>query len=70
MITRISEVKTMVKHILPLHNTANANSTVQHVIQVKNGIMINVSISVKSMMRAKQDIVGILAHVFVRTLDI
>lgn len=68
MITRISEVKTMAKHILC--NTANANSTVQHVIQVKNGIMINVSISVKSMMRAKQDIVGILAHVFVRTLDI
>ena len=68
MITRINEVKTMVKHILC--NTANANSTVQHVIQIKDGIMINVNISVKSMMRAKQDIVGILAHVFVRTLDI
>ena len=44
----------------------NASSIVQHVIQSKNKILINVSVSVKSITRAKQIIVGILARVFVR----
>ena len=37
---------------------------VQHVIQIKNEIMINASASVKSVAFAKKIIVGILAHVF------
>ena len=45
MITRINEVKTMVKHISC--NTTNAISMVQHVIQIKNGIMINFNVSIR-----------------------
>ena len=48
----------------------NASSIVQHVIQSKNKILINVSVSVKSITRAKQIIVGILARVFVRIAGI
>ena len=33
----------------------NANSTVQHVIQIKNGIMINVNANAKSITHAKKD---------------
>ena len=48
-----------------------ANSIVQHVIQIKNGIMINVSVSVKIIVHAKKKIIaGILAHVFVKILSI
>ena len=38
---------------------------IKHVIQIKNGIMINVNAIVKSIIRAKNIIVGILAYVFV-----
>ena len=50
------------------HATINANSIVQHVIQIKNGIMYNVS--VKSMASTKRITVGIPAHVFVRIVRI
>ena len=44
----------------------NANSIVQHVIWIKNGIMINVNVSVNCMVCAKKIIVEILVYVFVR----
>ena len=66
MITRISEFKTLVN---TLHIIVNVNSIVQHVIQIKKGIIINVNKSPKSIARAKKIIFGILAHVFVRIGD-
>ena len=51
-------------------NLSNPNSIRQNVIQVKNGTMINVNASVKSIVCAKMIIVGILAHIFVRTVGI
>ena len=42
----------------------NANSIVQQVIQIKNGI--NVNANVKSILGAKQILFGILVHVFER----
>ena len=45
---------------------ANANLIVQFVNQIKSGIMIYINASVKSNMHAKNILVGILAHVFVR----
>ena len=42
------------------------NVVVQPVIQIKNGIMINVKVIVKSVVRAKKILVGNLAHQFVR----
>ena len=53
-----------------LHMIVNANWMVQHVIQVKNRIMVNVNASIKSIARAKNIIVGILEHLFVRVLAI
>ena len=47
----------------------NANSRVQPVIQIRNGIMKHVNVSVKVIVHAKKTIVGILAHVFVRTIS-
>ena len=46
------------------------NSIVQHVTQIKIGIMINVNASVKSVAHAKRIIVGIPVHVFVRIVGI
>ena len=43
----------------------NASSIVQHVIQIENGIKVNVSVSVTRIERAEKIIVGVLAHVFV-----
>ena len=44
----------------------NANSMIQHVIQIKNWIMIKVNANVKSIARAKKLIAGIAVHVLVR----
>ena len=44
----------------------NANPIVQHVIQIKNGIMKYVNVNVKVIASAKKIIVAILAHVLVR----
>ena len=51
MITKINEIKPLAKHILC---DFNANLIVQHVIQVKNGIMVNTNASVKSTVREKR----------------
>ena len=67
MKTRINEVKTLTKRI---HVIVNANSIVQHLIQIKNGIIININASVKSIVRPKQIIVQILGHVFVKIAGI
>ena len=48
----------------------NANSIVQHVIQIKNGIIKHLNVNVKIIMSAKKIIVGILANVFVRIVSI
>ena len=48
----------------------NANSTVQHAIQIKNEIIINFNVSIKSTIHAKKITAGILAHAFVRILDL
>ena len=50
--------------------TLNANSIVQHVIQIKKGIMKHVNVSGKIIIRAKNIKVGIIAHVFVRMTSI
>ena len=48
----------------------NANSIVQHAIQIKNRIMTNVNVSIKSIEHAKESVDGILAHVLVRIVGI
>lgn len=62
MITKINKVKTLVKHT---SSDRNANSIVQHANQIINAIVININASVKWKV-----IIGIRAHVFVRTLVI
>ena len=49
---------------------ANANSIVQLAIQIKNGIMKHVNVSVKIVVHVKKITVGILAHVFVRMISV
>ena len=44
----------------------NENSIVQHVIQIKNGIIKDFNVSVKAIIKAKNIIIGILAHALVR----
>ena len=48
----------------------NANSIVQYVIQIKNGIIKHVNVNIKIIISAKKIIAGILAHVFVRIANI
>ena len=48
----------------------NATSIVQHIIQIKDGIMIHVGASVKSIGREKEIMVGIPIHVFLRIAGI
>ena len=43
---------------------ANAYSIIQHEIEIKTGIMIHVSVSVRSITHVKKIIVGILGHFF------
>ena len=50
-------------------SSTRPNKTVQIVIQNKNGIIKHVNVNVKIIVSAKQIIVGILAHVFVRILS-
>ena len=52
------------------HVIVNTNSTVRHVIQIKNGIIKHVNINVKIIISDKKVIVGYLAHVFVRIVGI
>ena len=48
----------------------DANPIVQHLIQIKNGIIINVNASVKIILRPKNIICGTLAHVFMSAVGI
>ena len=48
------------------HVIVNANSMVQHIIQIKNGIIKHVNVSIKIIVSAKKIIVGILVDVCVR----
>ena len=48
----------------------NANSIVQYVIQIKNGIIKHVNVNVKIIVSAKKIIAGIVAYVFVRIVSI
>ena len=52
------------------HEILNANLIVQHVIQIENGVMKHVIVSVKIIAHTKKIIVGILEHVFVRMISI
>ena len=62
MVTRINEVTTLVKHILCDYSTT-CNS-------IKSGIMINANVRVKTLLGAQKIIFGILAHVFVKMINI
>ena len=42
------------------------NSIVQHVIGTKNETMINVNVSIKSILHGKKILVGMVAYVFAR----
>ena len=53
-----------------IHVIVNANSIVQNVIQIKNGIKKHGNKNVKIIISAKKVIVGLLAHVFVRIANI
>ena len=48
----------------------NGNSILQHVVQIKNGIIKHVNENVKANIRAEKIIVGILAHVFMSIVSI
>ena len=48
----------------------NVNSTVQHVIQINIGIMNHVNANLKTIKRAKKILVGVLMHIFKRTVSI
>ena len=48
----------------------NANSIVQHVTQIKNGIIKHVNVNVNVIVSAKKIIVGILAHELLRIASI
>ena len=67
MITNKSEAKTKTNIFYVI---ANANLIVQLAIQIKNGIVKHVNVSVKIIVHVKNITVGILAHVFVRMIGI
>ena len=53
------------------HVVVNANSIVQHVVAlIKNGVMININVSVKIIISAKKYIFGIQASEFVKKANI
>ena len=64
----VFDVITITKNIF--HVILNANSIVQHVIQIKNDVRKHVNVNVKIIISAKKIIVGILVHVFVRIASI
>ena len=47
----------------------NANSIVQHIIQIKNGIIKHANVNVKIIITTKRVIVGILALLFLRLVS-
>ena len=53
------------------HLIANAHSIVQHVTRIKDGIIKHVNVNVKITVNEKKKIiVGILAHAFLRIVNI
>ena len=48
------------------HATVIANLIVKHLIQIENGITVNVNVSVKSIILPKKIVFKILSYVFVR----
>ena len=68
MITGINESKTLTKHI----SCANVNADLmeKNVIQISDGIMINVDVKVINFMYVKKDMFGILIHVVVKMENI
>ena len=52
------------------HLIVIANSIVQYVIQIKNGITKHANVNVNTTASAKEIIIGILAHVSVRILSV
>ena len=46
------------------HAIVNENSIVQHLVQIKNGIITQVNVNVKNIMSAKKIIVAILACIY------
>ena len=52
------------------HVIVNVNSIVKYAIQIKNRIIKHVNVNVKTIVRAKNIKVGILAHIFVRIAGI
>ena len=63
MITGVNESKTLIKYIY--HVNVNVNLMEQNVIQINDGIVINVNFSVKSIVYAKNIMFGIPLHVVV-----
>ena len=51
------------------HVILNANTIVQHVIQIKNGIINYINVNIKIIVHAKKIIAGMLAHVFVSMIS-
>ena len=49
---------------------ANVNSKLQNVVQIKNGILIVANTIVKSIVKEKKIIAGILTHLFVTVVGI
>ena len=52
------------------HVIVNANSIVQHLIQIKNGITKHVNVNIKLIISSKKIIVGTLAYVIVRIANV
>ena len=52
------------------HTIGNVNSIIQFAIEIKNVITKHVNVNVKIIVNAKDIIVGILAHLFLRTASI
>ena len=64
VITNENEANTMAKCDFKFHVISNANSIIQQVIQIKNGIIKHVYVNVNIIVKAEKIIFGILAHVF------
>ena len=67
MIRRISEQKTLAKHILC---KCKWKFDGKNVIQINGGIMINVDVSLKNIIYVKKIMFGILLHVVVKMENI
>ena len=66
----LSLIKQVFIVLLNFRVIVNANSVVQYVIQIKNGIIKHVNVNVRIIVSAKKITFGILPHVFVRIVSI